>query len=75
MLVITAEFQDPAWEDVFKQGGMHIGGGRSKRFVEINENQVFRIQLIYYGILMTVNTFQRFLLYMYIIIKFYYITV
>ncbi|XP_034836177.1 venom protease-like [Maniola hyperantus] len=30
---------DPEWQEVVSAGGMHIGHGRTKRFVELNENQ------------------------------------
>ncbi|CAG9793299.1 unnamed protein product [Diatraea saccharalis] len=30
---------DPAWEEMFSAGGLHVGSGRSKRFVEMNPNQ------------------------------------
>lgn len=33
---------DPAWEEVFSAGGFHIGAGRTKRFVEMNANQVIK---------------------------------
>lgn len=35
-----AELTEPEWLDVVSAGGMHIGHGRTKRFVELNENQV-----------------------------------
>ncbi|KAG6448119.1 venom protease [Manduca sexta] len=34
-----SELQHPAWEDIIEEGGMHIGGGRSKRFIQLNPNQ------------------------------------
>ncbi|XP_059051900.1 proclotting enzyme-like, partial [Achroia grisella] len=34
-----SELTDPAWQDVFSNGGMHIGRGRTKRFVQLNESQ------------------------------------
>ncbi|XP_026735707.1 venom protease-like [Trichoplusia ni] len=30
---------DPTWQDIIAQGGMHIGGGRAKRFIAIDQNQ------------------------------------
>ncbi|XP_038207383.1 venom protease-like [Zerene cesonia] len=30
---------DPSWHDLVAAGGMHIGHGRTKRFVELNKNQ------------------------------------
>ncbi|XP_063381401.1 venom protease-like [Cydia fagiglandana] len=32
-------FEGAAWGDVFAAGGMHIGHGRHKRFVELSDNQ------------------------------------
>ncbi|XP_047987414.1 LOW QUALITY PROTEIN: venom protease-like [Leguminivora glycinivorella] len=34
-----SHFEGEAWEDVFAAGGMHIGHGRHKRFVELSDNQ------------------------------------
>ncbi|XP_049884832.1 venom protease-like [Pectinophora gossypiella] len=34
-----SELVDPAWEEVFTAGGLHVGGGRTKRFVELSDNQ------------------------------------
>ncbi|RVE45651.1 hypothetical protein evm_009700 [Chilo suppressalis] len=36
---ITSQFEGPAWDELFSAGGMHIGAGRSKRFVQMNPNQ------------------------------------
>ncbi|XP_032522290.2 venom protease-like [Danaus plexippus] len=37
--LLTSELTEPEWLDVVSAGGMHIGHGRTKRFVELNENQ------------------------------------
>ncbi|XP_047537458.1 venom protease-like [Vanessa atalanta] len=37
--LINSELLDPEWQDLVTAGGMHIGHGRTKRFVELNENQ------------------------------------
>ncbi|KAM3962093.1 clip domain serine protease 3 [Aphomia sociella] len=34
-----SQLTDPAWQDVLSNGGMHIGYGRTKRFVQLNESQ------------------------------------
>ncbi|KAL4716247.1 hypothetical protein ACJJTC_004741 [Scirpophaga incertulas] len=34
-----SQLSGAAWEDVFANGGMHVGSGRTKRFVEMNPNQ------------------------------------
>ncbi|XP_073959838.1 venom protease-like [Choristoneura fumiferana] len=36
---LKSSFVGEAWEDVFTAGGLHIGSGRHKRFVELNEKQ------------------------------------
>ncbi|CAH0731827.1 unnamed protein product, partial [Brenthis ino] len=36
---VASGLVDPEWQDLFSAGGMHIGHGRSKRFVELNDNQ------------------------------------
>ncbi|XP_028038913.1 venom protease-like [Bombyx mandarina] len=34
-----SELTDPAWRDVIENGGLHIGSGRTKRFIQLNTNQ------------------------------------
>ncbi|CAK1545544.1 unnamed protein product [Leptosia nina] len=37
--IIDSDALDPTWNDLLTAGGMHIGHGRTKRFVELKENQ------------------------------------
>ncbi|XP_022114790.2 venom protease [Pieris rapae] len=36
---LISDALDPSWNDLLEAGGMHIGHGRTKRFVELNQNQ------------------------------------
>lgn len=39
-LMLSAKLLDPSWQEIIAQGGLHIGAGRAKRFIGINDNQV-----------------------------------
>ncbi|XP_035453235.1 venom protease [Spodoptera frugiperda] len=36
----ASKLLDPSWQEIIAQGGLHIGAGRAKRFIGINDNQI-----------------------------------